>query len=168
MASCKSQLCGRDKNNIFINSHRTTIAFWVDAEKTISGAQGGSKKTKNANPKQEFHWASAPTNEASTFAGIVVLYIKSRPKLGRLGGRPRSLIPRRLGWRQNMKIRSRAFSDWPDTRSMTATLPCAGGPCLTTIIWPYTRPEGSPMGATRGTARRNSCSCNPSKMSALR
>ena len=123
MASCKSQPCGRNKNNIFVNSHRTTIAFWVDAEETISGAQGGSKKTKNANPRQEFHWASAPTNEANRLAGIVVFYIKSRPKLGPLGGRPRSLIPKRLGWRQNMKIRSRAFSDSPGTRSMIATLP---------------------------------------------
>ena len=127
MASCKSQPCGRDKNNIFVNSHRTTIAFWVDAEETISGAQGGSKKTKNANPRQEFHWASAPTNEASRLAGIVVFYIKSRPKLGPLGGRPRSLIPKRLGWRQNMKIRSRAFSDSPGTRSMIATLPAPAG-----------------------------------------
>ena len=92
----------------------------MNAEETISGAQGGSKKTKNANPRQEFHWASAPTNEGSRFAGIVVFYIKSRPKLGRLGGRPRSLIPMRLGWKQNMEIRSRAFSDWLDTRSMTA------------------------------------------------
>ena len=55
----------------------STITFWVDAEETISDVWGGSSKTKNTNPRQEFHWASASTNEGSRLAGIIVFYNES-------------------------------------------------------------------------------------------